>query len=56
MSAWWQACEAVSVAARLRYPTDEDDALLELCGPGGCERLNWLAGAGLGAGSVEDAP
>jgi hypothetical protein len=56
MSAQWQAREAVSVAARLRYPTDEDDALLELCGPGGCERLDWLAGADLGAGSVEAPP
>ena len=56
MSARWQAYEAVSVAARLRYPTDADDALLELCGPGGCERLNWSVGSGLGAGSVEDAP
>src|SRR3954447_20567289 len=32
-SAQWQAGEAASVAARLRYPTDADDALLELCGP-----------------------
>ena len=56
VSATWQAREAVAVAARLRYPTDADDALLELCGPGGCERLNWSAGSGLGAGSVEDAP
>jgi hypothetical protein len=44
-SAQWQAREAVWVAARLRYPTDVDDALLALCGPGGCARLDWLAGA-----------
>jgi hypothetical protein len=58
-SAQWQAREAASVAARLRYPTDEDDALLELCGPGGCARLDWLAGADLGAGpgdTAEEAP
>src|SRR3954468_24614917 len=47
-SAQWQAGEAASVAARLRYPTDADDALLELCGPGGSERLDWLAGSASG--------
>jgi hypothetical protein len=52
MSAQWQAREAVSVAARLRYPTDQDDALLELCGPGGCDRLDWLTGADLRAGEA----
>jgi hypothetical protein len=56
MSARWQAREAVSVASRLRYPTDADDALLELCGPGGCGRLDWLAGADLGADSADPAP
>jgi hypothetical protein len=56
MSAQWQAREAVSVAARLRYPTEADDALLELCGPGGCERLDRLSGADLGAGPVQTAP
>ncbi|SFL56393.1 hypothetical protein [Geodermatophilus ruber] len=55
MSAQWQVREATSVAARLRYPTDADDALLELCGPGGCARLDWAAGAGLG-GDGDDAP
>jgi hypothetical protein len=54
MSAQWQAREAAALAARLRYPTEADDALLELCGPGGCTRLDWLAGADLGA--VENAP
>ena len=54
-SAQWQAREAASVAARLRYPTDEDDALLELCGPGGCARLDWVAGADVGS-SAEGAP
>jgi hypothetical protein len=56
MSAQWQAREAVSLAARLRYPTDADDALLELCGPGGCGRLDWLSGADLGVGPVEAEP
>jgi hypothetical protein len=53
MSAQWQAEEAVSVAA---LPADADDALLELCGPGGCERLDGLSGADLGAAPVEAAP
>lgn len=48
LRAQWQAREAVSVAARLRYPTDADDALLELCGPGGSARLDWVTGADLG--------
>jgi hypothetical protein len=56
VSAQWQAREAVAVGARLRYPTDEDDALLELCGPGGSERLDWLTGADLTAHPVEAAP
>jgi hypothetical protein len=43
--AQWQAREAASLAARLRYPTDADDVLLELCGPGGSQRLDWLFGA-----------
>ncbi|HEY4605216.1 MAG TPA: hypothetical protein VIH08_12865 [Blastococcus sp.] len=55
-SAQWQAGEAASVAARLRYPTDADDALLELCGPGGSERLDWLAGSDSGDGCVDGAP
>src|SRR3954463_1408572 len=55
-SAQWQAGEAASVAARLRYPTDADDALLELCGPGGSERLDWLAGSDSGVGCVDGAP
>jgi hypothetical protein len=55
VSATWQAREAAAVAARLRYPTDADDALLELCGPGGCARLDELSGADLGA-AVEAAP
>jgi hypothetical protein len=54
-SAQWQAREAAFLAARLRYPTDEDDALLELCGPGGCGRLDWLIGTGLGA-PVDGSP
>jgi hypothetical protein len=56
MSAQWQAREAAAVAARLRYPTEADDALLELCGPGGSERLDWSAGTDLAAVPVEAAP
>jgi len=42
MRAQWQAREATSLAARLRYPNETDDVLLELCGPGGSHRLDWL--------------
>jgi hypothetical protein len=56
MRAQWQAREAAWVATRLRYPTAADDALLELCGPGGCARLDWAAGADLGAGDPDRAP
>jgi hypothetical protein len=54
--AQWQAREATSVAARLRYPTDADDALLQLCGPGGCARLDWATGADLGRADGAHAP
>ena len=41
----WQAREATELAVLLRYPTAVDDALLELCGPGGSGRLDETAGA-----------
>jgi hypothetical protein len=56
MSAQWQAREAAWVAVRLRYPTEADDGLLELCGPGGCARLDRLSGADLSAVPIEAAP
>jgi hypothetical protein len=56
MSAQWQAREATGVAARLRYPTDADDVLLELCGPGGSRHLDWLVGGGPWADGDEVEP
>jgi hypothetical protein len=49
----WQAREAAELAAVLRYPTAVDDALLELCGPGGSGRLDETVGAG---GTADAAP
>ncbi|MCL7369518.1 MULTISPECIES: hypothetical protein [Streptomyces] len=40
-----QARQAVTVAARLRYPTPMDVALLDVAGPGGSARLDWITGA-----------
>ncbi|MFC8426627.1 hypothetical protein ACFUN7_38255 [Streptomyces sp. NPDC057236] len=40
-----QARQAVTVAARLRYPTEMDAALVGLAGPGGSGRLDWVTGA-----------
>lgn len=40
-----QVRQAVTVAAWLRYPTELDAALVNLVGPGGSGRLDWLAGA-----------
>jgi hypothetical protein len=40
-----QARQAVTVAARLRYPTAMDAALAGVAGPGGSARLDRLAGA-----------
>ncbi|MFE1029773.1 hypothetical protein ACFW5I_35465 [Streptomyces sp. NPDC058818] len=40
-----QARQAVTVAARLRYPTPMDVALLGVAGPGGSARLDWITGA-----------
>jgi hypothetical protein len=56
MRAQWQAREATGVAARLRYPTDADDVLLELCGPGGSQHLDWLFGASTGTDGDEIEP
>jgi hypothetical protein len=39
-----QARQAVTVAAWLRYPTGLDASLLNVVGPGGSGRLDWLAG------------
>ncbi|MGW7202041.1 hypothetical protein [Streptomyces sp. NPDC054837] len=40
-----QARQAVTVAAWLRYPTSMDAALVEMAGPGGAARLDWITGA-----------
>ncbi|WP_077797418.1 hypothetical protein [Streptomyces sp. JHA26] len=40
-----QARQAVTVAARLRYPTPMDAALMTMSGPGGSDRLDWITGA-----------
>ncbi|OSP42586.1 MULTISPECIES: hypothetical protein [unclassified Streptomyces] len=45
-----QARQAVTVAARLRYPTEMDAALVGLAGPGGSGRLDWVTGADAGDG------
>lgn len=39
-----QARQAVTVAARLRYPTPMDAALVGVAGPGGTARLDWITG------------
>lgn len=41
-----QARQAVTVAARLRYPTPVDAALVAMAGPGGSTRLDTLMPAG----------
>ncbi|MET9776537.1 hypothetical protein ABZ023_20110 [Streptomyces sp. NPDC006367] len=40
-----QARQAVTAAARLRYPTPMDAALMSVAGPGGSARLDWITGA-----------
>ncbi|MFI2376371.1 hypothetical protein ACH5AO_15065 [Streptomyces sp. NPDC018964] len=50
-----QARQAVTVAARLRYPTEMDVALVGLAGPGGSGRLDWVTGADGGDGAAGDA-
>lgn len=48
-----QARQAATVAAWLRYPTAVDAALLDLLGPGGSARLEWLVGADPATGSTD---
>ncbi|MEU7057058.1 hypothetical protein [Streptomyces sp. NPDC046197] len=48
-----QARQAVTVAARLRYPTSMDAALVGMSGPGGSARLDWITGAD---GAGDDDP
>ncbi|MFB7908322.1 hypothetical protein ACFC1T_17980 [Kitasatospora sp. NPDC056076] len=40
-----QARQATALAAALRYPTAIDVQLLDLLGPGGADRLDWLTGS-----------
>ncbi len=49
-----QARQAVTVAARLRYPTAMDAALVAVAGPGGSARLDWVTGADADAGTSVD--
>jgi hypothetical protein len=55
-SARWQAREATALATRLRYPTDADDLLLELRGPGGSDRLDDTLGAAPRPGEEDPEP
>ncbi|MER7489231.1 hypothetical protein ABTY20_25650 [Streptomyces sp. NPDC126497] len=48
-----QARQAVTVAARLRYPTEMDAALVGLAGPGGSGRLDWVTGADVADGDED---
>ncbi|MEW2615604.1 hypothetical protein AB0937_36640 [Streptomyces sp. NPDC047880] len=50
-----QARQAVTAAARLRYPTAMDAALLGVSGPGGSGRLDWVTGADAALGDDLDA-
>ena len=49
-----QARQAVTIAAWLRYPTVLDADLVNLVGPGGSARLDWIAGADLRHAHVHD--
>lgn len=49
-----QARQAVTVAARLRYPTAMDAALVAVAGPGGSARLDWVTGADADGGLSVD--
>ncbi|WP_286258793.1 hypothetical protein [Streptomyces graminofaciens] len=40
-----QARQAVTVAAWLRYPTPLDAGLVDMVGPGGSDRLDWITGS-----------
>ncbi|MEV8294871.1 hypothetical protein ACFVLG_32865 [Streptomyces rochei] len=49
-----QARQAVTVAARLRYPTPMDVGLMGVAGPGGSARLDWITGVdGDGDGAAD---
>ncbi|MEU1127998.1 hypothetical protein ABZ371_31555 [Streptomyces sp. NPDC005899] len=48
-----QACQAVTVAALLRYPSAMDAALVAMAGPGGSARLDRVTGM---SGAGEDHP
>ncbi|EGX57118.1 hypothetical protein SZN_24478 [Streptomyces zinciresistens K42] len=52
-----QARQAVTVAARLRYPTPTDAALVGMAGPGGSAALDLITGAAPGdrTGTHDDA-
>ncbi|GAP47355.1 hypothetical protein [Streptomyces azureus] len=49
-----QARQAVTVAAWLRYPTAMDAALVDVAGPGGSARLDWVTGADASLGDGVD--
>ncbi|WP_395576434.1 hypothetical protein [Streptomyces sp. BK79] len=49
-----QARQAVTVAARLRYPTPMDVGLLDVTGPGGSARLDRITGADGATGTGPD--
>ncbi|MFE0850186.1 hypothetical protein ACFW3Y_02890 [Streptomyces rochei] len=49
-----QARQAVTVAARLRYPSPMDVGLMGVAGPGGSARLDWITGVdGDGDGAAD---
>ncbi|MFF3332472.1 hypothetical protein ACFYWX_23405 [Streptomyces sp. NPDC002888] len=49
-----QARQAVTVAAWLRYPTAMDAALVQMAGPGGSARLDWISGADAAGEAAHD--
>lgn len=49
-----QTRQATTVAAWLRYPTEVDAALVALVGPGGSQRLDWIAGTVGGGPNADD--
>ncbi|GAA4893811.1 hypothetical protein ACFPM3_07350 [Streptomyces coeruleoprunus] len=50
-----QARQAVTLAARLRYPTALDAALVAVTGAGGAGRLDWVTGADTAQDEQADA-
>ncbi|MFC8269465.1 hypothetical protein ACFUIZ_27670 [Streptomyces cinereoruber] len=50
------ARQAVTVAAWLRYPTELDTRLMDLTGPGGSARLDWVTGAEADEGAWAPEP